>query len=115
MSDNEIISKHDVMGVYRRQAKRYDVTANFYYLIGVREWAYRQRAVDALGMRPRDTVVEIGLRHGSQLRLAAGGGLLWLPRTQRKPPDCRLTAGQPNHHRSPLYIDSSGASFRQAI
>ena len=30
------------------------------YLLGFREWAYRKRAVEALGLRRGDTVVDIG-------------------------------------------------------
>ncbi len=40
-----------------------------YYLIGFREWAYRRRAVAALGLRRGDTVVEIGCGTGLNLPL----------------------------------------------
>jgi ubiquinone/menaquinone biosynthesis C-methylase UbiE len=55
--------------LYRRRAKNYDVTANLYYLIGFREWAYRRRAVKALDLRPGDTVVEIGCGTGLNFSL----------------------------------------------
>jgi demethylmenaquinone methyltransferase/2-methoxy-6-polyprenyl-1,4-benzoquinol methylase len=64
MVDNSILSKHEVVHIYRKRAKRYDFTANLYYLIGFREWAYRRRAVEALGLQPGDTVVEIGCGTG---------------------------------------------------
>jgi len=54
----------DVIGLYRKRAKRYDLTANLYYLIGFREWAYRKQAVAALNLQPGDTVVEIGCGTG---------------------------------------------------
>ncbi|MEJ2371056.1 MAG: hypothetical protein P8Y07_09440, partial [Gemmatimonadales bacterium] len=37
-----------VVELYGRRAKRYDLTANLYYLIGFREQAYRRRAVDSV-------------------------------------------------------------------
>jgi SAM-dependent methyltransferase len=46
------------------RAARYDFTANGYYLLGFREWAYRKRAVAALGLKPGDTVVEVGCGTG---------------------------------------------------
>ena len=42
------LSKNDLVALYRRRARNYDLTANVYYLIGYREWAYRKRAVAAL-------------------------------------------------------------------
>jgi demethylmenaquinone methyltransferase/2-methoxy-6-polyprenyl-1,4-benzoquinol methylase len=58
-----------VIEIYRRRARRYDVTANLYYLIGFREWRYRQQAVQALGLRHGATVVEIGCGTGLNFRL----------------------------------------------
>lgn len=55
--------------LYRRRAPRYDLTANLYYLLGFREWAYRKRAVEALRLRPGDTVVEVGCGTGLNLPL----------------------------------------------
>ena len=61
--------------LYRQRAAHYDVTANLYYLLGFREWAYRKRAVAALRLQPGDTVVEIGCGTGLNfplLRQAVG-------------------------------------------
>jgi|APTNR8051073442_1049403.scaffolds.fasta_scaffold02700_8 demethylmenaquinone methyltransferase/2-methoxy-6-polyprenyl-1,4-benzoquinol methylase len=69
MNTNSILSKTEVIDIYRKRAKRYDFTANLYYLIGFREWAYRRRAVDALGLRPGDRVVEIGCGTGLNFAL----------------------------------------------
>jgi hypothetical protein len=33
---------------YRDRARHYDLTANLYYLLGFREWAYRRQAVQVL-------------------------------------------------------------------
>lgn len=57
------------MALYRRRAKRYDVTANLCYLFGFREWAYRRRAVSALRLKRGATVVEIGCGTGLNFTL----------------------------------------------
>jgi demethylmenaquinone methyltransferase/2-methoxy-6-polyprenyl-1,4-benzoquinol methylase len=49
-----------IRDLYRVRARRYDLTANLYYLIGFREQHYRKRAVEALRIREGDVVVEIG-------------------------------------------------------
>ena len=59
-----IPGKEDLIEIYRRRAKNYDITANLYYLIGFREWAYRKEAVNALNLGLGDTVVEIGCGTG---------------------------------------------------
>jgi demethylmenaquinone methyltransferase/2-methoxy-6-polyprenyl-1,4-benzoquinol methylase len=56
--------KRQLVSIYRARAKRYDLTANLYYLIGYPEWRYRRQAIAALGMRPGDTVVELGCGTG---------------------------------------------------
>lgn len=65
----------EVAQVYDKRAKRYDLTAHLYYLIGVRVFAYRKMAVDALDLKRGDTVVEIGCGTGLNfplLRAAVG-------------------------------------------
>lgn len=57
-------SKQEIIQLYRKRARRYDFTANLYYLIGIRETAYRKKAVAALGLRKGDTVLEIGCGTG---------------------------------------------------
>jgi demethylmenaquinone methyltransferase/2-methoxy-6-polyprenyl-1,4-benzoquinol methylase len=58
------LNKEDIKKIYGKRAKRYDISANLYYLLGVREFAYRKRAVDALKLSKGDTVVEIGCGTG---------------------------------------------------
>lgn len=58
------LTKQKIQDLYRVRANHYDLTANLYYLIGFREWHYRQRAVDALLLREGDIVVEIGCGTG---------------------------------------------------
>ena len=53
------LSTPEIVDVYRRRAKSYDFTAQLYYLAGFREWAYRKKAIEALALKPGDTVVEL--------------------------------------------------------
>ncbi|HKI62342.1 MAG TPA: methyltransferase domain-containing protein [Mariprofundaceae bacterium] len=59
-----MLSADEIVRLYRKRAGNYDLTANAYYLLGFREWAYRQKAVDALQLKKGDTVVEIGCGTG---------------------------------------------------
>lgn len=59
-----MLGTNALIELYRRRARRYDITANLYHLIGFRESAYRRAAVSALGLRAGDTVVEIGCGTG---------------------------------------------------
>lgn len=54
------LTKQEIQNLYQRRARRYDLTANFYYLIGFREQHYRQQAVAALELQRGGVVVEIG-------------------------------------------------------
>lgn len=54
-----VINRDELRELYRNRARNYDLTANLYYLIGFREVAYRKRAVDTLGLRHGDTVVDL--------------------------------------------------------
>lgn len=70
------IAKDQIVALYRRRAARYDVSANLYYLLGFREWAYRRKAVAALRLAPGDKVVDVGCGTGLNfglLRDAVGG------------------------------------------
>lgn len=59
-----LLTQEQLRDLYRRRARSYDFSANLYYLIGFREAYYRKRAVAALGLKPGDTVVEIGCGTG---------------------------------------------------
>ena len=70
-----ILTNEEIVDIYRKRAKRYDLTANLYRLVGFREPAYRRMAVKALNLHRGDTVVEIGCGTGlnfSLLRRAVG-------------------------------------------
>lgn len=62
--DHMTLSKEEVADLYRKRAKHYNFTANLYYLLGLREWRYRKRAVKELNLKYGDTVVEIGCGTG---------------------------------------------------
>jgi len=69
------LTESEILRVYGRRAEHYDLTAHLYYVLGFREWAYRRKAVGALGLRPGDTAVEIGCGTGLNfglLRRAVG-------------------------------------------
>jgi ubiquinone/menaquinone biosynthesis C-methylase UbiE len=57
-------SKEEIRELYRKRAKRYDITANLYYLLGFRETKYRKMAISRLGLKPGDITVEIGCGSG---------------------------------------------------
>ncbi len=67
-----MLTREEIVALYRRRASRYDLTANLYYLVGFRENAYRSEAVHALRLARGATVVE----------LCCGTGLNF-PRLQR--------------------------------
>lgn len=58
------LKRSELIALYLKRAKWYDWTANLYYLIGFREWAYRKGAASALRLKRGDTVVEIGCGTG---------------------------------------------------
>ncbi len=64
-----LLNYKEIIDLYRRRAKRYDFTAQLYYLVGFREWAYRKKAVEALALKPGDTVIEIGCGTGLNFAL----------------------------------------------
>lgn len=68
-----MLSREQLLDLYRRRARNYDITANLYYLIGFREQASRRRAVAALALSPGDTVVEIGCGTGLNFALLQQG------------------------------------------
>jgi ubiquinone/menaquinone biosynthesis C-methylase UbiE len=63
------LNKKQIAGLYRKRAGHYDWSANFYYLIGIREFAYRRIAVEALKLGTGDTVVEIGCGTGLNFKI----------------------------------------------
>ena len=63
------LDKGSIALLYRKRAKRYDFSANAYYLLGIREFAYRKIGVEALKLKKGDTVIEIGCGTGLNFSL----------------------------------------------
>jgi ubiquinone/menaquinone biosynthesis C-methylase UbiE len=55
--------------IYRKKAKRYDVTSRLYPAPGYPQRGQRLRAVQALGLRPGDTVVDVACGTGLNFAL----------------------------------------------
>lgn len=64
-----MITKQDIIRIYRRRAGQYDLTMNLYRLVGFAYDGYRRKAVSELGLGPGDTVVELGCGTGANLPL----------------------------------------------
>lgn len=58
------LNKSQIVDLYRRRAKRYDISAKLYRPLGFRDWAYRRQAVAKLELEPGNTVVELGCGTG---------------------------------------------------
>ena len=52
--------REHLIETYRKKARHYDIVSQLYF----RQWAHRRRAVQALRLRPGDTVVEIACGTG---------------------------------------------------
>nr|NIR86909.1 class I SAM-dependent methyltransferase [Candidatus Bathyarchaeota archaeon]NIW13598.1 class I SAM-dependent methyltransferase [Candidatus Thorarchaeota archaeon] len=64
-----MLTKQELVSLYQKRAKNYDLFANLYYLIGFRELVYRKQAVAALNLKTGDTVVEIACGTGLNFSL----------------------------------------------
>jgi demethylmenaquinone methyltransferase/2-methoxy-6-polyprenyl-1,4-benzoquinol methylase len=58
-----------LIGVYRKKAKHYDLTSRLYPAPGYPQARQRRRAVQALGLRPGDTVVDMACGTGLNFAL----------------------------------------------
>jgi ubiquinone/menaquinone biosynthesis C-methylase UbiE len=59
-----MLDVQQIRALYSKRAARYDLSANLYYLIGVRVNAYRRKAVGELNLQRGDTVLELGCGTG---------------------------------------------------
>jgi demethylmenaquinone methyltransferase/2-methoxy-6-polyprenyl-1,4-benzoquinol methylase len=57
-------ARNHLIATYRRNAKHYDLTSRIYPVPGYPQRAHRRRAVQALGLQPGDSVIEIGCGTG---------------------------------------------------
>ncbi len=64
-----VSTREHLIEIYRRKAKHYDITSQFYPVPGYPHRAHRLGAVQALGLRPGDTVVEIACGTGLNFSL----------------------------------------------
>jgi ubiquinone/menaquinone biosynthesis C-methylase UbiE len=62
-------TREHLIETYRKKAKNYDITSQFYPVPGYPQRAQRLRAVQALGLRPGDSVVEIACGTGLNFSL----------------------------------------------
>ena len=113
---NDFTTREEVLAVYRKRARRYDLTANAYYLLGFREWAYRKRAIEALGLQRGDTVVEIGCGTGLNFglleeRIGPEGRLIGVDLTGAMLAGAR-TRIEASGWRNIELVESPAASFR---
>ena len=58
------LSKDETRDLYRRRAKRYDLSVQIYRLLGFDVERYRQDTITALALCPSDVVVELGCGTG---------------------------------------------------
>jgi demethylmenaquinone methyltransferase/2-methoxy-6-polyprenyl-1,4-benzoquinol methylase len=68
-------TREHLIGTYRRKARHYDVTSRLYPVPGYPQRSQRTRAVQALGLHPGDTVVDVACGTGlnfSRLQQAIG-------------------------------------------
>lgn len=64
MTTQNFLTREEVLDAYQKWAKVYDLVVWLYYLVGMRIGHWRRLAVEALALRPGDTVVEIGCGTG---------------------------------------------------
>jgi demethylmenaquinone methyltransferase/2-methoxy-6-polyprenyl-1,4-benzoquinol methylase len=57
-------TRERLIGTYRKKAKHYDITSRLYPAPGYPQGAHRRGAVQALGLRPGDSVIDIGCGTG---------------------------------------------------
>jgi len=69
MTENETRMRADVRDAYQKGARFYDLVVCLYYAAGMRIGHWRRMAVEALGLRAGDTVVEIGCGTGLNFAL----------------------------------------------
>jgi ubiquinone/menaquinone biosynthesis C-methylase UbiE len=61
--------REHLIETYRKKAKHYDVTSRFYPVPGYPQRAQRLRAIQALGLRPGDSVVDVACGTGLNFSL----------------------------------------------
>lgn len=70
----DTFGRDELIDIYGKRAKRYDLYVGLLELVGFRQWTYREKAVQALNPRRGGTVVEVGCGTGLNFPAAARGG-----------------------------------------
>jgi demethylmenaquinone methyltransferase/2-methoxy-6-polyprenyl-1,4-benzoquinol methylase len=69
MARKSDLTRAEIRDIYDKQAGIYDLAVWLYYLAGMRIGRWRCMAVDALSLRPGDTVIEVGCGTGLNFAL----------------------------------------------
>lgn len=64
-----ILGKQEIRNLYRKRARHYDLAVRLYRLAGFDMDRYRRLTVDALGLKPGDTAIDLGCGTGLNLPL----------------------------------------------
>ncbi len=64
MTTNSVLTPSQISSIYSKRAKHYDKTVRVYNLFGMTLERWRRMAVESLGLRPGDTVVDIACGTG---------------------------------------------------
>lgn len=73
MAKRDFLTRNQVRDVYQKHAGVYDLAVYLYYLIGMRIGHWRRLVMEALKLRPGDTIVEIGCGTGLNFPLLEKG------------------------------------------
>jgi demethylmenaquinone methyltransferase/2-methoxy-6-polyprenyl-1,4-benzoquinol methylase len=108
-------NKNQIARIYHQRAQHYDLTANLYYLFGLREFAYRKKAVQALNLKPGDTVVDLGCGTGLnfhllQKKISPQGQIVGVDLTEAMLAKARQRA-QRNRWHNIILVQSDAAAF----
>lgn len=111
-----MFTKKEVADVYRKRAKRYNLTVQSYHLLGFRIGSYREQAIEALHLKAGDTVVDIGCGTGAnfpmlQERVAPNGKIIGVDSTDAMLAKARERVNK-RHWRNVELVQTDAASYQ---